>query len=473
MATDNPFCKIPGEIWLRVFRAYITEAQQFLNWHDSPFPPFTLSAVCQDWRKVALTNSVVWDKILVVLPDVYADDEGEDEDSEVVQRFRRYINQVELWIKRAGDRLLSINLTSKDPVFSFGFDCPAAKLVPQLVVKHASRIKELDLTMSTEWYDILNGVEFPNLQTLRLAIVDVTQQDNECEISVDFRDPVSASSLDLTKCPKLSIVELDGGFDHNNIVLPWSQITDISLRYLIPSDCAQVFDRLPNLKRCALGLALCLDSDDSADLDGSEEIERRDEPHIEDLELDEMLPGTAEIILKSLPLSVKHLLLGSVLKDGDHRFLLETIPTFGETLQSLTIRHTFQDYDAIRELLPKLPGLTSVEIAIPGGLDNRFAHLLSTPGVLPRLQSLKVVDFGPTRMGDEALLDLLQHRVTGDIGCDKLKAIYLRLPGSLKQVNLAGETVKELRRMLGEGLDISVYDASINNRSNTNLVLRQ
>ncbi|KAJ2917288.1 hypothetical protein MD484_g3100, partial [Candolleomyces efflorescens] len=470
MRNNSLIRKVPSEIWLRVFHAFIKEAQLFLNRDTCPFPPFTLSAVCQDWREIALANSAVWDRILVVLPDVH--EEVEEEESNLTRRFRRYMDQVELWIERAGERLLSITLTSKDPVFSFGFGCRAAKLVPQLVVKYASRIKELDLTMSTDWYDILTGVEFANLQTLRLNIINVTQQDNECELWPDLRDPISDSPLDFTRCPKLSVTQFDGGFDHINILLPWNQITDISLRYLIPSDCAQVFDRLPNLKRCAMELALCLSSDDSADLDGSEEVVRRGSPFIEDLELDEMLPGTSEIILKSLPLSLKHLLLGSFLQDnGDLRFLLDTIPAYGDTLQSLTIRNTFQDYQVIYDLLPKLPALTFVEIIIPGGLEDHFAKLLTTPGTVPRLKSLKILDLGPTRMGDDALLDLLRFRMGSGNGCDILEAISLRLPQALGKAPLGRETIKELRSMLERGLCIAVVHGWGYTDRDTNLVL--
>ncbi|KAF6756692.1 hypothetical protein DFP72DRAFT_893509 [Ephemerocybe angulata] len=457
--------------------------------------PFCLSAVCTSWRRICLSSTSLWSTIYLWLR-VDADWSRKHKKT----RMSAQGDAFELWIERSGpERPLHIALGMDHAHFEFG--CSESLRIAEALVEAAGRIAVLDMIMPEWLYQFIEGEDFTRLEVLKLVVPEVLD-DLLRDESPQSREPVAAPPLDFSMCKHLGSISITGMFEANAaIVLPesWDTVTDVSATHLVPGDCLKILDSIPNLKRASFELLdHLLDHWWGDEWDFTSPFnERREGPVLDTLEINKASHHVVRSLLNITPLSLKHLKLG-VLSSYDtitlcylaprYNFVLTTIPAFAESLQSLTLHNTLPHFDPLLSILPQMKALVELEIqndwdgvsvdpyesrpdaldrSLLGGPDNDWiVSILTTPGVLPRLQRFwcTVLSLGPKEFADEVFLNFLRYR--RHYAVPKARADSCSMIQDVKFISVVEQdmeispwapmTLVEIRGMIEDGLNIAL-----------------
>ncbi|KAJ7149633.1 hypothetical protein C8R46DRAFT_1358702 [Mycena filopes] len=174
--------------------------------------PTLLTQVCRAWREIALSTPRLW-RAMSLPPLAGVSTE-------------RQLQRVDLWVERSGSCPLSLEIPYTHE-----------SAVLERVLQHASRLEQLNAIIPV--HSMLKAPRsLPMLRRLDLSLDDW---------------PVPQEILLFSDAPELRTVILN----HTAIlgaVLPWSQLTSVTLKTVFPHECAPVLQRTLNLQFCELRL---------------------------------------------------------------------------------------------------------------------------------------------------------------------------------------------------------------------------
>ncbi|KAJ7623915.1 hypothetical protein DFH06DRAFT_758251 [Mycena polygramma] len=208
-----PVLSLPNELVSEIFVHTLPPYPDFPDL-IGPFSPTPLSQICRRWREVALATPELWSAL----------------SSLDNNRHGQELRIFELWLERSRHCPLSINLW---PDVGWASD----ELV-DAVIPHRARWQYLKIDLGVENLRILDG-PMPLLRHLEVALADGTPE-----------------SVSLHEVPLLRTVALDD-VAALRVVLPWAQLTSLTLLNVYPSECVPILIQAHSLVHCELDL--CFD----------------------------------------------------------------------------------------------------------------------------------------------------------------------------------------------------------------------
>ncbi|KAF7335595.1 F-box domain-containing protein [Mycena venus] len=186
-----------------------------------PFSPTLLTQICRKWRNIALATPALWRAIRITAIGA--------------EYLRQQAQITNMWLSRSCSCLVSFEVD----------------------ICHESFAPALFATITTHHMRL----EYLKLFLLRahLATIQVPMPALRC---LDFRLCYSPN-FDLLVCsdaPLLRTVFLDE-IAVSHVILPWAQLTTLTLKPVYTGQCAPVLQQAPNLTHCELGL---MNDDDDA-----------------------------------------------------------------------------------------------------------------------------------------------------------------------------------------------------------------
>ncbi|KAK7014261.1 F-box domain-containing protein [Favolaschia claudopus] len=313
-----PVLTLPNEIITEIF-------VHFLPTYPQPPPlvgtlfPTCLTQICCTWRAIALATPPLWRAIDLT------DQSDEEPGMEATLALAR------LWSARSGSYPLSIDLAD---------DYELHYILP-IVLPHRDRLEHLTFNLDrTELLSIIQG-SFPLLRNL----------------SIRFSCNVSGATVTLQNLPLLRTAVLDDWLDPH-AMLPWSQLTSLTLRCLTTRHCREILRQASHLIRCNLYFA--------GDMIPNEQNQDQD-LHIELLRLEtltfeprsrcdgDFFRCLVTPALLSLQLSEPSLGLAS---ESDS-FVVDSLASFisksGCQLRELKVTNTHVNENVYREAFPSIP----------------------------------------------------------------------------------------------------------------------
>ncbi|KAK7014307.1 hypothetical protein R3P38DRAFT_3206059 [Favolaschia claudopus] len=207
-----PVLTLPNEIVVEIFLDLIPpypELPPFLPRLGDNCPTI-LTHICHQWREIALTTPALWRSIDLRNVPVKA-----------------VTSLACLWLERSGCLPLSLRATDRRGAFS----------VFPVLIAHRARWEHLNLRFQDPNHlQVLAGPS-PLLQTLHVFLHNDS-----------LSNPVS-----LLDSPLLHTVVLDD-YGTPSLILPWSQLTRLSLRCIYSADCISILRQTLTLVTCYLEL---------------------------------------------------------------------------------------------------------------------------------------------------------------------------------------------------------------------------
>ncbi|KAJ6457514.1 hypothetical protein C8R47DRAFT_1164202 [Mycena vitilis] len=227
-AYKYPVLTLPNELVSEIFIHTLRPYPEFPDL-TGPFSlfPTRLTHICQSWRAIALATPELWSAI-----------SSFDHDDEELE-----LHLFELWLQRSRSHPLSISLGSEE-------SWPSEELV-DAIIPHRARWQFLNLNLGSEDLRIFDG-PMPLLQRLDLTL----------------GGEAPPASIVIHEVPLLRTVTVNDTAAWH-IILPWPQLTSLTLSNVYPSECIVFLTQARNLVHCQLDIVF----------DDSEEgisIERRD-----------------------------------------------------------------------------------------------------------------------------------------------------------------------------------------------------
>ncbi|KAF7343926.1 F-box domain-containing protein [Mycena venus] len=205
-----PVLTLPNEI-ISEFFAHFLPIYPVCPPLTGTFSPTNLTHICRAWREIAMTTPELWRAIGFY-------NEG------VRSRHKRYISN--LWLSRSGALPLSIDINE--------IWVDATKILSDFL-PHCARWEYLELAISSP----LATIDRP-MSLLR-----------HIDLSLATTPPV----FTLPDAPLLRTAILDADFGvAENVILPWAQLTSLTLLCVSASDCGPILRRTTNLLHCELSL---------------------------------------------------------------------------------------------------------------------------------------------------------------------------------------------------------------------------
>ncbi|KAJ7629814.1 hypothetical protein DFH06DRAFT_710358 [Mycena polygramma] len=209
-----PLMTLPNEIVYEIFVRVLPPYPDF-PWFVGPSSPTVLAQVCRCWRHIALGISTLWSGM----------------------KFSNLFDpqaqacMFETWLERSCCCPLSLDFGN-----CIDFD---GKLIGA-ALPHRARLEylKIDLYPDEPSRRILDGA-MPLLRHL--------------ELMVDGGIPLS-DCIALCEVPLLRTVVLNG-VAASRLILPWSQLTSLTLHGVAPSDCVPILLQTPDLVRCELHIS--------------------------------------------------------------------------------------------------------------------------------------------------------------------------------------------------------------------------
>ncbi|KAJ7681899.1 hypothetical protein DFH06DRAFT_283942 [Mycena polygramma] len=178
-----------------------------------PLSPHTLTQICRRWREIALATPALWRAI------------SSEEDK---------IHLVKACLHRSGRSLLSIQTRE------FYYTEPETLKV---LVLHCARWEHVNLHFGFSQLSVLAELAMPFLRELEIRI----SEGGGSEPLPDFALPMPTES----RMPLLRAATL-WDFHYSSDLLPWFQLTSLTLIGKEPSECTQVLAHTTNLVFCEL-----------------------------------------------------------------------------------------------------------------------------------------------------------------------------------------------------------------------------
>ncbi|KAJ7629756.1 hypothetical protein DFH06DRAFT_1480311 [Mycena polygramma] len=213
--------EIVSEILVRVLPAYPNFPQL-----AGPLSPTPLTQICRRWRDIAIGTPALWSAI----------------SSRHNNRDGRELRMFELWLQRSRHFPLSIALGT--------IDFRASNELIEAVIPHRARWRYLKIKLEEKNLPMLDGA-MPSLQHLNLKTV-----------SSPLLGPIPVHGV-----PRLRTATLNQAAAVH-IILPWTQLTSLTLLAVRPSDFVPILLQTVNLVHCELDM----DFGDSNDLEFRRDI---------------------------------------------------------------------------------------------------------------------------------------------------------------------------------------------------------
>ncbi|KAJ7629767.1 hypothetical protein DFH06DRAFT_709862 [Mycena polygramma] len=211
-----PVLTLPNEITSEIFIRFLPPYPGFppLTGRSSPN---RLAEICRRWREIALATPELWSAISSF---------DNNRDGQELRVF-------ELWLKRSRHCPLSIRL---------GTDAWASHELVEAVIPHRARWQYLKIKLEGESLPLIDGA-MPFLRHL--------------ELKIDDDSPpvfITTHGVPLLRTAILNDVAAA------HVILPWEQLTSLTLLRVFPSECVPILVQTPNLVHCELYVCYNRDS---------------------------------------------------------------------------------------------------------------------------------------------------------------------------------------------------------------------
>ncbi|KAJ7717708.1 hypothetical protein B0H16DRAFT_1700873 [Mycena metata] len=215
-AYTYPVLTLPPEIIAEVFIHFLPAYPRHPP-RAGLLSPLTLGQICRTWREIALLTPKLWRAVSILLPS---------------RTRREQLHVAELMLARSGSSLLTASITS--------YFVGAERAFIGLIAPHCERLEHLQLCASE-----LSGLDSvkTNLSSLRTLMVGLS--------TIGFNDP--GPGIFLT-APLLRKVALKAYTSIWLPILPWSQLSVLSLDYIRIQECATVLNIATNIVFCRLAV---------------------------------------------------------------------------------------------------------------------------------------------------------------------------------------------------------------------------
>lgn len=451
-ALRSPIRRMPTEIMAKVFDHCVgdDEVQKL----DPLRAPMLLGQVCSAWKELVFSLPCLWRKLKVEFP-------SETQNWENVMQSR--LMSMHVWISRT--KALPISLTLDHPT---GSAIPWAALMSldKEILTLGCRIQDLSLSFSPlALSSLLTFTQgpLPHLQHLDLH--------NSNHLPSNDNPP----PLFLHDAPSLRSLSIAwSSLDTTQFIVPWSQLTQLSLQYdaspywnPVHTDYLIVLRQCPNLTSCSLGIgATIIDTDPDivmpVTLPKLESMRVRlfcHTPYVHHF-FDELHAPS----LRTFEIQNVSLAMGSFAGQTES---LPYISRCADTLENLCFdRIDISDAD-ILSCLSQLPHLKRL-CFLPGPprlnhdlLDNLILSGVSSQGsfLCPQLKSLSLKC--STRISIDRVVELIESRCNGS---PKLEEFCLQLTtfhgyGRDMRGQIIGELSERLNQFVEGGLDLQLREA--------------
>ncbi|KAF8140779.1 hypothetical protein K438DRAFT_1879330 [Mycena galopus ATCC 62051] len=210
-----PVLTLPNEITAEIFAHFLP-----LYPACPPFAgcdsPTLLTQVCCQWREVALKMPILWRAISL-------------SDSTIPFDRKAHIS---MWLERSRYCPLSLHFDDDDPIYG---ELPAVEVLAA-IIPHRARWDHVTLSLS--FPSLLHTIEGP-MPLLRHLHLSST---GEWDTILSFREVPLLRSVTLNLMTPL------------NVMLPFAQLTSITLKLVFRSEYAVILPQASNLVHCELGI---------------------------------------------------------------------------------------------------------------------------------------------------------------------------------------------------------------------------
>ncbi|KAJ6451678.1 hypothetical protein C8R47DRAFT_1229762 [Mycena vitilis] len=205
-----PVLTLPTEIMAEIFVAFLPVYPKCPPLRGTSSPTL-LTQICREWREIALATPSLWKAIQLTLPD--------DEPEMSTRRFELS----DVWLARSHCSPLSFQIHGK------GVQADAFRTL----APHCSRVESLDVRLDLS----LTSIEAP-MPLLR-------------HLKVHLRYTPARDVFVCHEAPLLRTAILND-MAAVHVVLPWGQLTTLTLERVFPDECDTVLRRVPNVVHCEL-----------------------------------------------------------------------------------------------------------------------------------------------------------------------------------------------------------------------------
>ncbi|KAJ7659353.1 hypothetical protein DFH06DRAFT_1195559 [Mycena polygramma] len=196
--------EITSEIFTHFLPTYPVRPPLF-----GPLSPTVLTQICCRWRAIALATPTLWRAISFSGRKV-----GE-------------VEQILLWLSRSGGCPLSIAIEDTP------YPIPDVSPLLAALVPHCARWEQVEFHVPSVHASTLPEGPMPLLRHLHLSVTG------------------PYSMITISEMPMLRSVVLHY-FGATNVILPWTQLTSLTLIEIFPSEWVPILQQTPNLVHCKL-----------------------------------------------------------------------------------------------------------------------------------------------------------------------------------------------------------------------------
>ncbi|KAJ7336345.1 hypothetical protein DFH08DRAFT_1018692, partial [Mycena albidolilacea] len=409
----------PPEITTEIFSHYVDKPHD-ISWKNGG--PLVLNRVCQGWREICLSTCSLWASVMLI-------NDHWNWDEEIDLRF------LQRWISRAGSHPLDLFVVPTPPgsfspsQFSYHLD-QLSKLLP-ILCPYSSQWRTLQIMLympNTFSLDMVHG------RVASLTNLSLSMYPGDKAVTA-FRDAPSLRRVTLASPGPLASPGTQ------SIVLPWTQLTHLTLLNIFLEKCLEILKETPNLEVLDVNIP-----------------RRRDSPPLV-LRLAHLHTFTSRDsrynLLNYLTLpSIQTLQLYHLPTDGPARLLELGIRS---AWSPRVIRLDGVAAETANLCLRNLPSLEKVEISNqhpsfdPGELVE---FLASDDQFLPALRELTITCLA--EISHSALADMLVSRGQRK-AVARLKSFHLAFTYNAEiTASALDELTSRVRPLIEEGLDVQV-----------------